>query len=315
MKHLATFLLLSFLSATLSLAAESRTWTSTDGKTMEAELVSSTDTEVTIRRSSDGRRFTFPLDRLSQTDRDWVSAQSGDVDSQHPLPKEIAVLVAERGKVLFEDDFNREDSDTEDDLGEPWNTNSKSRAQGEKQNDLVNGELVMTISPKADHAISTNFTTTEPFNAAVTYVRMKLEDGESLKLAFNDKSYEPVHAGHINGVTITPDSIKLDDEREGRFGPKVYPFKSDPSKKDEIAAIIEATSKSFPLDLKIGEWHDVVTLHDGETLTTYINGEEVASFTSPGFAHPTKSMLAFAVPKRAVVDNLKLWSLTPPSDQ
>jgi len=287
--------------------AESRTWTSTDGNTIEAELISATDKDVTIRRT-DGRRFTLPLENISEADREWVAAQSGDTSDQHPLPKDIAVLVADRGTVLFEDDFNREDSGTEDDLGEKWATNSKSRAQGEKQNDLIDGELVMTISPKADHAISTN-TTVAPFNAAVSYTRMKLEEGESFKLAFNDRSYEPVHAGHINGVTITPTSIKLEDEREGRFGPKVYPFKADASKKDEIAEIIAATTKSFDLDLKTGQWHDVVTLHDGETLTAFIDGEEVAQFTSPGFAHPTKSMIAFAVPVRATVDNFKLWSL------
>ena len=313
MKTVLTILtLLLSLSLSLTLTLTARTWTSADGSTLEAELISASDTHITIRRTSDGRRFTLPLEKFSQADRDWVAAQSGKGgDTGHPLPQEIAVLVAERGSVLFEDDFNREDAEDVDDLGEHWSTNSKSRAQGDKQADLVDGTLVMTISPRADHAISIVHSTTTPYQDAVTYVKMKLEEGESLKLAFNDRNYEPVHAGHINGVTIDPAKIKLDDEREGRFGPKVYPFKSDPSKKAEIAEIIEATSRTFPLELKTGEWHDVVTVHNGGVLTAYIDGEEVASFESPGFGHETKRQFVFAVPKRATVDDLKIWVLQP----
>lgn len=70
-------------------AAEVRTWTSAEGNTIEAELITASDKEVTIRRVSDGRRFSLPLERLSEADRDWVASFA----FSKPLPPaEVAKL-------------------------------------------------------------------------------------------------------------------------------------------------------------------------------------------------------------------------------
>ena len=53
-------------------AAEVRTWTSSDGRTLEAEFVTATERNVTLRRKSDGRRFVLALDKISEDDRKWV---------------------------------------------------------------------------------------------------------------------------------------------------------------------------------------------------------------------------------------------------
>jgi hypothetical protein len=289
---------------------EARTWTSEDGTALEAEFVSATETAVTIQRDADRRRFTIPLEKLSAADREWVAAQGeAEGDSEISLPKDVATLVAERGTLLFEDRFDREDADEVDDLGEAWETNSKSRAQGDKQTDLVEGAMVITISPRADHGVSVVHHTAETYQDAVTYVKMKLEEGESLKLAFNDRDFKEVHAGHINGTTISPTRVTLGDEREGRFSAKATVLKEDPSKKEELTALTKAFERSFDLDLETGEWHDVVVVHDGGVMTVWIDGDEVGSYESPGFGHETKRQFAFAVPKRATVDDLRIWKL------
>ena len=51
---------------------ESRVWTSLDGRTLEAEFVAGTDRNVTLKRKTDGRRFTLRLDKISEEDRKWV---------------------------------------------------------------------------------------------------------------------------------------------------------------------------------------------------------------------------------------------------
>jgi len=51
-----------------------RTWTSTDGRTIDAEFLSANTVMVKIRRTSDDRVFEFELAKLSQADRDWVAA-------------------------------------------------------------------------------------------------------------------------------------------------------------------------------------------------------------------------------------------------
>jgi hypothetical protein len=50
-----------------------RTWTSVDGRQIEAEFLSSTTTHVKFRRVSDGQVFDYELAKLSQADRDWVT--------------------------------------------------------------------------------------------------------------------------------------------------------------------------------------------------------------------------------------------------
>ncbi|AHF89399.1 hypothetical protein OPIT5_03075 [Opitutaceae bacterium TAV5] len=58
-----------------ALALTARTWTDTQGRTVEAGFVSATETTVTIRRD-DGQLFRLELERLSWPDRDWVAAQA-----------------------------------------------------------------------------------------------------------------------------------------------------------------------------------------------------------------------------------------------
>ncbi len=58
----------------LAVFSEAREWTSSDGKTIEADLVRSTDDEVVLMMN--GKEFTIPLSRLSQSDRDFVKEAS-----------------------------------------------------------------------------------------------------------------------------------------------------------------------------------------------------------------------------------------------
>ncbi|MEM9282290.1 MAG: LamG-like jellyroll fold domain-containing protein [Verrucomicrobiota bacterium] len=284
----------------------SRTWTSATGTTIEAELVSKNSMGVNLRRP-DGKEIFVKLEQLSQEDRDWLESGQEENSGAPNLPAELAALVEAQGSLLFKDDFNRDDADEKDDLGEPWSTNSDSRAMGDKQNDLVEGTLVMTISPRADHAISTNFMPTETYGDCVLFVRMKLEEGGQLKLAYNDKADKSVWAGHINGVTMNETSILLSDERSARFKMAFRENKDS----DEYQQALAAAEKTVPAEIEADEWHEVATFHQGETIRVFVNGDEVASHTSPGFDHPTKNHFAFAVPKKAIVDDFYLWKLTP----
>jgi len=65
------------------------------------------------------------------------------------------------------------------------------------------------------------------------------------------------------------------------------------------------------ISLKAGKWIDVVTVHEGDKLTVYLNGYKISSFTSPGIGHETKRDFVFAVPLKATVDDLKVWKLAP----
>lgn len=71
--------ILSLLLAGMSVA---RTWTSTDGKRLEAEFVSLSGDEITLKRDSDGREFTLPLTRLSEADQNFVKEKAEEKASE-----------------------------------------------------------------------------------------------------------------------------------------------------------------------------------------------------------------------------------------
>ena len=84
------FLILSVCSV----AGEVREWVSSDGKKLEAEFISGTEKYVTLRRASDGRRFTIDLDKISEEDRDWVKQKIEEIKG--PGKKEPSGIFKER---------------------------------------------------------------------------------------------------------------------------------------------------------------------------------------------------------------------------
>lgn len=56
------------------LSSAQRDFTSTEGKTLRAEIVNASESDVTLRREKDGKDFTIPLARLSEDDQDFVEA-------------------------------------------------------------------------------------------------------------------------------------------------------------------------------------------------------------------------------------------------
>lgn len=78
-----TIVLLFLLS--LSSHAESRLWTSADGRTLEGEFVRGDDKNVTIKRGT--QQFTLPLAKVSQADRDYVSSKLAE--AQHMDASEL----------------------------------------------------------------------------------------------------------------------------------------------------------------------------------------------------------------------------------
>jgi hypothetical protein len=70
----AAFALTLLFSAT-SAPLHARTWTDTQGRTLEADYVSATATDVTLRRNADARTFILPLATLSAPDREFIATQ------------------------------------------------------------------------------------------------------------------------------------------------------------------------------------------------------------------------------------------------
>ncbi len=215
---------------------------------------------------------------------------------------------ADLGQLIFQDDFERAESqEVKDEPGNGWNTNSKSRAKGNKQVDLRDGAMYIYIHAEADHAVSV----TQPavFTDGAVGLRFMLEDAQdSLGLNFADLEYKEVHAGHLFAARISPQRVLVQDLKTGNMRLDIHTARKAKQKlSPEQQQAVAGKEKAFPHTLETGKWHDLLVQVTGDELAVTINGQPVGSFSSPGIAHPTKRLLRLAVPRNAVVDEVKIW--------
>jgi hypothetical protein len=83
---------------TIKTPSNYRVWTSRDGKTVEAELLARTGDMIKIRRFSDHKEFTIPLQRISDSDQVYV-ANSKVATSSVQTPKTIVDSASDAVKI------------------------------------------------------------------------------------------------------------------------------------------------------------------------------------------------------------------------
>jgi len=219
-----------------------------------------------------------------------------------------AVSAEELGQLLFQDDFERSESqEQKDEPGQGWGTNSASRAKGNKQVDLRNGAMYIYLSPEANHAVSV--THPAEFTDGSVTMRFMLEDEkDSLGLDFADLGCKEVHAGHLFAARVSPKQVALQDLKTGNMRLDISEARQAKQKLTaEQQEALKGKQKMIPASIAIGKWHDLVVTVAGDTLSASIDGKSVGSFSSAGIAHPTKKMLRLSVPRNAVVDDVKIW--------
>ena len=218
------------------------------------------------------------------------------------------IFAADLGKLIFEDDFNRKETQTAtDEPGNGWGTNSKSRAKGDKQVELKDGAMRIFISPRADHAVSV--THAAEFKDGAVTLRFMLEDAkDSLGLDFADAQCKEVHAGHLCAAKVDTKQVTLIDHKTGGMRNDIHDART--AKKElteEQKKALVGKTKNAPHTTELGKWHELQVKIEGDELSVAVDGKEVGSFHSPGIAHPTKRMLRFSVPHNAVVDDVKIY--------
>ncbi len=211
------------------------------------------------------------------------------------------------GELIFHDDFERVESQEEkDEPGNGWNTNSRTRAKGNKQVDLRDGAMYIYIHETADHGVSV----TQPieFTDGAVGLRFMLEDErDSLGLNFADLQYKPVHAGHLFVAKISPKQVHLQDLKTGNMDLAIRQARLEDRLTAAQKAILKAKEVRIPHKLQTQKWYDLLVKVEGDSLMVSIDGKPVGSFQSEGISHPTKRMLRLAVPRNAVVDDVRIW--------
>ncbi|MCB1212325.1 MAG: hypothetical protein KDK97_23585 [Verrucomicrobiales bacterium] len=219
-----------------------------------------------------------------------------------------AVSAEELGQLLFQDDFERSESqEQKDEPGQGWGTNSASRAKGNKQVDLRDGAMYIYLSSEADHAVSV--THPAEFTDGAVSMRFMLEDEkDSLGLDFADLGCKEVHAGHLFAARVSPKNVTLQDLKTGGMRLDISEARKAKQKlTEEQQKAMEGKTKTIPSKVAVGKWHDLVVRISGDELSASIDGKDMGSLHAPGIAHPTKKMLRLSVPRNAVVDDVKIW--------
>ena len=224
----------------------------------------------------------------------------------------VPLTAAAEPAVLIDDDFDRaETDDAKEQVGGGWGTNSKGRAAGNKQVDLVDGTLVITRHPVADHGVSV--THDMAFRDGRISLRFQLPTkADNLGINIADLKEKSVHAGHICMARVTTRQVEFHDLKTGNMRLDLRNRrKAGEELTDDEKAMLKTKKKIVKRPIAPGEWHDLVVTIRGETMTIAVDGEEVGTFTSEGIGHETKRKLRLAVAKRAVVDDVKVERLSP----
>jgi hypothetical protein len=212
------------------------------------------------------------------------------------------------GQLILQDDFERHESQEKtDEPGNGWNTNSKSRAKGNKQVDLRNGAMYISTHAEADHAASV--THSAEFTNGAVAMRFMLEDErDSLGLNFADPQCKEVHAGHLFAVRISPKQVLLQDLKTGNMRLDIRTAKqAKQALSEEQKRALDGKQKALPNVIEVGRWHEVLVKVAGDEVSVSIDGKLVGTFKSPGIGHPTKRLLRLPTPRNAVVDDVKVW--------
>lgn len=219
-----------------------------------------------------------------------------------------ALGAEDRGTLIFEDDFERTESqELKDEVGNGWGTNSKNRAGGNKQVDLKDGTMRIYIHETADHGVSVTHPA-EFQNGSIEMKFMLEHEKDSLGLNFADPKCKEVWAGHLFRVTVGVKKTEIADLKTGVMNLQTRELRKANKLPADQQEALKSKVKKFNHQLQTGKWYIVIAGVKGDTLSVSIDGKLVGEFSSVGIAHPTKRLLRLAIHRNVVVDDLKVYS-------
>ncbi|EMI47072.1 arylsulfatase A [Rhodopirellula sp. SWK7] len=175
---------------------------------------------------------------------------------------------------------------------------------------LVDGALI-GMQTYDDHGAVIR--TQLPFDDIDLEFDFRFNGGTRFNLVMDDKNEKSVHAGHICRVSISPKRLTIGDDKTGGMNLKVRELRQKASlseaEKLNLANVLARTHSSAAIAIKRGEWHCLRVRIQDDIMNVTLDGEEVASLQSPGFAHPTKTKFGFTVNGATIdFDNIKVFA-------
>ena len=219
--------------------------------------------------------------------------------------------------LIFHDAFEREeDGNLAKAIGNGWNSATADRVPQIKQADLDQGIMkVSSASQAARHSAHIHHEAGFTDGGAVVRFRFPgLSKDEGLQLGFVDReTTQGVHAGHLCYGILSQRSVTLIDHKTGIMNLENRRRRDEAlAKKQKMPADLEALlkTKSVTVPFKADtEWHELILLAVGDELRLTIDGRQIASHHSEGFAHPMKRWFSFLIPSTVWIDDVKVWKI------
>lgn len=221
-----------------------------------------------------------------------INASAFAADPAKPL--------AEKGAVVFSDDFARSE------LGDQWKTGIPAFT--------VTGAALKGSQARDDHGAAIGANLALPDGNLILELKFRFDGANSINVGLDDKSFKGVHAGHISRVVIKPNRVSLFDDKEGVMRNDIYALRksSDPKKKAEGNAMCKDRTAEFPLKFEQGTWYRLGIEIVGDQMRVTLDDREVGRLKSSGLEHPTKPDLRLGVwgkGKEALIDDVRIWSV------
>lgn len=265
------WILLVALSFGVSQAREFRTLTNESGVKLEAEILDFHDGRLRIRAK--GNVYEIPVNALSEEDQDWIT----EWDAKRK-GKEDDLYYSE---VIFEDDFSGEG------FKEGW---GHYKSESVVKDGVLTGKTIdIKDHPGVD---SIRFEGRQDMEVSVKF-NFSGEQAERFNVWFDDKDYKGSHAGHVASIALWPGGLSITDAKTGNMENSIYEKKKSAEGLDaETLKMLEAKTAKFDADIEREKWYTLMIRTKGDTITAFLDGDEIGSLTSEGNGHPTKSLVS-----------------------
>ena len=222
---------------------------------------------------------------------------------------EIGTIIEQEGKLLFEDNFERNEPDEIDEnIGNGWKTNSaRITEDGKKQADLIDSTLMISMSDDAKHGLYVS--NKAGFKNGIIQARFTFFNEKGIGFNIVDPDYKGSSFGHICELKVFPKSIVITDGRSGKFNRKFIKQKRNGTLTKEEKETIKSFQHKNAYQTNKNEWHEISILYKGDTMKVYLDDELASEFSSVGIAHPTKADFGFAVWGKVQIDYVRTYSL------
>lgn len=148
-----------------------------------------------------------------------------------------------------------------------------------------------------------------PTKDSVVETRIRFEGASMIDVEFDDRKYTGAHYGHLCRAQVRLNGVTIIDERDGNMRHDIREMRNDPSKKAEVAKLLEGRQVTYPVKLEAGKWYDLVVETVGDEMRVTLDGKPAAYLKSSGIAHATKSKIELGVAgKDGFFDDIKVWN-------